>query len=255
MLHCITRSALIAALSTSLLALPVPLHAQVAALSSASAPAAAAVADPHQEAMSAILASADETIIIDNFVRTFAAELPKADPRIATLEAQKPGLALAIAEGLRPVFKPFSERITGEFRGKVVALMRETLTGDEAQSVAIIFSSPAMKKMMRIAVSNYTQTNVLREAMRGDGTVTAQAADADNRAAVRAAMEEMTPADFAELAKLPMNPALGRKLQQLQPRITALRIAMENAELLPQEEQMIQDAVEAAMVKFLADAK
>ena len=251
MLHRMNRPALIVTLCASLVALPVPLHAQAAA----PAPVTAAVADPYQAAMAAILASADENIIIDNFVRTFAAELPKADSRMAELEAQKPGLALAIAEGMRPVFKPFSERITGEFRGQVVALMRENLTPDEAQTIAVVFSSPAMKKMMRIAVANYTQTNVLRDAMRGDGTVTAQSADADNRAAISAAMEEMTPADFAELAKLPMNPALGRKLQQLQPRITALRIAMENAELLPQEEQMIQDAVEAAMVKFLAAEK
>lgn len=251
MLHRITRPALIAALVASLLALPAPLYAQAAS----PPPAAAMVGDPYQAAMAAILASADENVIIDNFVRTFAAELPKADPRMAELEAQKPGLALAIAEGLRPVFKPFSQRITTDFRGKVVALMRESLTADEAHTIAVVFSSPAMKKMMRIAVANYTQTNVLRDAMRGDGTITAQSADADNRAAVSAAMEEMTPADYAELAKLPMTPALGRKLQQMQPRITALRIAMENAALLPQEEQLIQDAVEEAMVKFLAAEK
>lgn len=248
MSHLLTRLTLLA----SLLMLPATLHAQPAA----PPPVAAAVqSDPYKAAMAAILASADENVLIGNFVKSFAAELPKADPRIAELEAREPGISLAIAEGLRPVFKPFSERVTTEFRGKVVEVMREVLTPQEALTVAEIFSSPAMKKMMRIAVANYSQTNVLRDAMSGDGTVTAQSAEADNRAAVSAAMEEMTPEDFAELAKLPMTPALNRKMQLLSPRITALRIEMENATMLPAEEQMIADAVEAAMVKFLASDK
>ncbi len=240
------------AFAATLLSLPAPLFAQP----TAAPPAAAAVqADPYEAAMAAILASADENVIIDNFVRAFAAELPKADSRLAALETEKPGLSLSIAEALRPAVKPYSQRVTTEFRGKVLLLMRDTFTPAEALTVAMIFSTPVMKKMMRIAVANYSQTNVLREAMRGDGTVSAGATAADNRAALNAALEELTPADYAELAKLPMNPELNRKMAQLNPKMNALRVEMENAQMLPAEERMIEEAVEAAMIKFLAGEK
>ncbi len=236
-----------AALSTPALAQP--------ALAQPAAPPVAVESDPHTAAMTAILASADEKVMLDNFVKTFAAQLPLSDPRIAALEKERPGLSAKIAEAMRPAIVPYSTRVTADFRAKVLLLMRESLTGDEARIVAQVFSSPAMKKMMRIAVANASNSNVVREAMTGDGTITADAARADNRAAVAAAMEQMTEADFAELAKLPITPALSAKMGRLGQRVNALRVEMENIPPLPEEARTIEAAVEAALVKYLAGEK
>lgn len=220
----------------------------------AEAPAAAAAAEaltPFERIYAEMEAGVDQEQMLSGLVATMARQLVTASPELVEAEEQFPGLSRKAAEAMRPVLRSYSARVREAYRPRFVALFAELFTPAEATDIADFYASPTGRKLLGAMSDAYDGKAMVSEAVKG-GDVSDAAIKADARRAARQAVARMSEAELVALGELAQRKPVLFRLGELGTRATPLRVEMENAPLLPAEEQALERAISTAMEKHVA---
>ena len=104
------------------------------------APAAATIANPqpdhpaYADLILAIEAAVDKEAVLGNAMAVVGQQL-RADPNVGAAEAVSSGLVDEILAGMRPVIDRHNDRVTKDYRPRMMAVMADYLTPEEATVV------------------------------------------------------------------------------------------------------------------------
>ena len=220
------------------------------------APAAATIANPqpdhpaYGDLILAIESAVDKEAVLGNAMAVVGQQL-RADPNVGAAEAVSPGLVDEILAGMRPVIDRHNDRVTKDYRPRMMAVMADYLTPEEATDVAGFYRSDLGRKLMSGVISNYNMEGVIAAGMKEQQVTEAQVRG-DITEAVTKGMAQMDKNDIEAIGRQALsNPAL-MKLQRIAPEINRLRTQMENEPLSPADDAEIVQVVEAVFAKRFA---
>lgn len=228
---------LLATLAATLLA-PAAIVAQPAA--------EVARSDPYSQLYAAMEAGVDQQQVLDTMVNATALQMAQADPAIRDLEKAYPGTLRAMVAAMRPVIAGYSERVRLEYRPRMIEAIGDVLSAEEAEALAGFYSSPVGQRILQVASTSYSVSNVTEQHIDGE-QVSAAAVARDMQETARRGVARMSAADLAELGRVTMTMPGFDKLPLMQQRIAPIRAEMENAPPTAEEEAAIIAAVERAV--------
>lgn len=213
-----------------------------------------AAANPYADLYDAMQGGIDNEQILDNMIQSITGELVRQVPEFELLEAEKPGLLVAIGASIRPHLADYSSRVKADYHPRMVKLFQDGLTPEEAGQLTDFYRSDMGRKLLAGVSTSYTGAQTLRGAMNNpEGEIPAENISNDIKSASIKAYLGLSLDERKALEKLAAETPAFTKLNTLQPRINALRHEMENAPMLPEEEVRLQSSMEAALQKHLGD--
>lgn len=220
----------------------------------AAEPAAEVAADAHEDLYGALVAAADNRVVIDNQIETLKAALAAQDPNIAMIEASRPGLLAAFGDALRPWMVAHSERVLERFKPRFVTMLREELTADDARRLTRFYRSTTGLKLIGGVVNSYTGANLLGDIDDLEAPATENDVRRDVTAAAWKGALELTAEDLrAPEADIFDDPALMTKMGVVSGRIVTLRTEMENVQPDADIAEGLVAALESSLDAYLAE--
>ncbi|MBD3730525.1 MAG: DUF2059 domain-containing protein [Sphingomonadales bacterium] len=213
-----------------------PAHAAPAAVQAASAE------DPaYDHLYDAIIGGADYDQIVDGMLVAMRQAF-LAEKIIADAEAQRPGLVDRLMVAIRPVLATYSLRVRGEYRPRMIGLLRQHLTPAEAAEIADFYETPIGRRLLAGVAQNYRPTNTMSKATNVDSIDTRDVtADMDQTAGK--ALGSLTSEELAQLAEAARTHPAIAKLGGIRADLAALRVTMEKEPMTAEEEAALRDAV------------
>lgn len=216
-------------------------------------PSAGKIANPqpdhpaYADLIIAIEEAVDKETVLGNAMAVVGQQL-RADPNVGAADAASPGLVDEILAGMRPIIDQHNDRVTKAYRPRMVAVMADYLTPEEAVSVAAFYRSDVGRKLMSGVIANYDMERVISAGMQ-DKPVSEDEVRSDITDAVSKGMAQMDQSDMEAIGREALaNPAL-LKLQRIGPQINRLRTQMENEPLSPEDDAAIVAVVETVFTK------
>ncbi|MBO9499752.1 MAG: DUF2059 domain-containing protein [Novosphingobium sp.] len=214
------------------------------------APAAAA-ADPYDDVYSAILEGVDDQATLDRVLDTIMTALQREVPEMAIVEDARPGFLGELRTAMRPVMSDYSARVMAAYRPKVLKVLGEELTVDEARQVAAFYRSELGRKLLGGAVQHFDLDETMRSAVRNpDAPIESDTVNADFKRIGVQAYLALTPEERKQLDLIASQTPALMKLAAAQPRLTALRAEMENEPPTPEENARLEAVMTAAFAKL-----
>ena len=134
-----------------------------------------ATSGPYEELLSVLVQSFEGDTQLDRRALDFAQQMVAKLPELQHIEAARPGLTAAIAEAALPVFASHSERTKAAYRPRLLGILKDTISEDEAISALEFYRSDTGRMMRKRlaeidrAVADGTLTGTIsREAVGGD---------------------------------------------------------------------------------------
>lgn len=232
---------------TAALATAVPLAAQPAAIPGLAAdPARQAAAD--RLAM-VVAPDGDVPVLIEGLLKAMIAQLLREEPEMAEMEAEFPGLFMAMTDAWRPILLKVAYQVRPLYRAELSQLYQANLTADEASQAADFLSQPDVQGYFSAARAGIDYSASLSDAMAG-GEIRPGSLRADVARASTAAAKELTPQLERKLSTFFGSP-LGRKLIALNPKKAAIDARWANY-TPPGGEAEIEQATLEAMLAHIA---
>ncbi|KPL68566.1 hypothetical protein SZ64_10895 [Erythrobacter sp. SG61-1L] len=211
----------------------------------------AAEKSPYEELYAAMQGSMDETAMTENLLDGVVGEIRRQVPEITLLEEMDPQLMDNLRTSFRPILVDYSERVRVAYYPKMIAVLEEGLTVEEADQLSALYNSELGHKLMGHASKSYTGESTLRAIGDApDQDVPADAVSRDLRTAGVKGYLALTPEERAQLNAMARKSPAFAKLGTLQPKIVAARAAMENEPLTPEEDARINAALEDTFRQF-----
>lgn len=208
----------------------------------------------YEDLYAAMREGVDDTVMIENILDTMIAEIRRQAPEFALLEEEEPQLMNNLRGNVRPVLMDYSERVRLAYLPEMIAVLQGGLTAAEARNLAAFYRSEVGQKLLAGVSGSFTGEETMR-GMGGDfdQQVDTEAVARDIRSASVKAYLTLTPEERQEVESVfAQNPALA-KMSALQPRINAVRAAMENEAMTPEEEARMDAALDDTFAPFSDD--
>lgn len=235
---------LLAIVSTGLLAVP----------ASAAEEAVAAVerANPYSALVDAIANGVNQDILFSQALAQARTVLLTESPDIAWIEQQAPGTLDKMLAAMTPALRKHSLRLTEEYRTSMIDLLSRNLTVTEASEAADFYASPLGQVLLGKVQDNYSVTATIADgaAEGAAGEISTAAVERDRRRTLVGALRALTPEQKTQIEQQLAGKAWPLKFQALGSQMVALRVRMENAPMLPEDDA----AMDAAMTKVVEDA-
>lgn len=164
-------------------------------------------------------------------LRVLAVRMRASDPILAQAEATFPGICQRLAGEMRPIFIRHQREVARKYRPRIVALLREAMSAEEAAALAQFYRSPLGARISRSIATTH-------QASQRAG---------DTPAEVLTAV--LTTDEIAYVDRFFAKGA-GRKLTPVLPRLTQMRAEMERAALSAEDRQEIKAIVTRAVTLF-----
>ena len=210
------------------------------------APAADLEGTAYARLYDAIDAAMDQQASVDSMLNSVAGQMVRNDPGLRDLEKDNPGVVAALMNELRPIIYAYSERVRLLYRPRMLALVADVMTEEEADSVAGFYSSDAGRRLMNLASQNTTAAAVANDYLEGQPP-SAESVSQDLEATSRAAVAALTPEERMELTRLAMATPGFFKMSIISRRVAPIRAEMEATPPTPEE----MDAIVAAVGRVL----
>ncbi|ANU07243.1 hypothetical protein [Paraurantiacibacter namhicola] len=174
----------------------------------------------------------------------------KADPFMAEMEAECPGILDAMIEGSTPLMRKIDQRANREYRNALLGILKANLTPEEAMAATVWFRSEDGQAMLASAARNVTTEASLGEIVATEeGSASREAFARDKEASVQRVMGEMDAPMQRRVAMAFMDSSWGPKLVALRPQMDEARYTIFNAPLSAEEEA----EMEAVMTQTIDD--
>lgn len=208
----------------------------------------------YDELYAAILGGIDEQVMLDRMIASITGQLATSSPAIIKAEALYPGYSAAVAQAMGPALALHSKRLHQLYRPRMIGTFTELLTEPEARDAAEIYRSPVGRKLLSGVVLGFDGTAMLSTAIH-DGNVTAEAVKTDTDIAVTRSVNSLSDDDLAQLEQFARTKPVILKLGRLGEKGAHLRAEMENEPMTPEEEAMMDRAIDVAAKAHIAKFK
>lgn len=221
------------------------------AAQSADAPEAE-LANVHAQLYALFESGVDQNAIHDGMAASMK-DLFLQDPDFQLIESAYPGATDRIVASIRPVLVEYSERVRIEYRPRMIDALRSELSDAETREIITFYSSPIGRRVLALSSASYRPDSVL-STLKEDRATTSDDVKEDLNRTAAAAIGSMTKAEQQEFVMaIISNPALA-KLQNVMPKITALRAKMEEEPMSSSEEKRLEATMEKAIARIMAEA-
>lgn len=223
-----------------------PLRAQEA---NPTTPEGVQVIDAYTTLMQSITSGVNEKALFTSILAQVGDILIKENAQVARMERDYPGSVDQLLRAITPVLERHSNRVTGEFRQSMVAMLKQRMTQAEALDAAAFYSSPLGRRVIGAVQENYSVAAMGSElaASNGEGDITTDAILRDRNRTVAAAISALTAQEEAEMERMLSGKSWPMKLGAMREPMAVLRARMENAPMLPEDEAEMMGAIDAAM--------
>lgn len=213
--------------------------------------------DPYDDLYVAINEGADKDAILDSMLLAIINEIRRQVPEMAILEDIDPAFATNFQQAIKPVLTRHSERVQSEYQPRMVEILSEELTPEEAISVAAFYRSDLGRKVVMTASQSFSSDEIVRQIGKDLGQdqdieASVVAISADLKKTSIDSYLALSTTERAELTQVTLNTPGLIKLQSVMPRLHAVRAEMENVPLTPEDEASMQSAMEAVFNAALA---
>jgi hypothetical protein len=178
-----------------------------------------------QKAMQLLDVSTPMTEMKEQFVSNFVTSFNKGldgDPRLAQLEARKPGLGKAVKGAVAAELDRQAPIELAVVRNKLSTIFQQTLTMEDMDAAIAYFSSPAGVRMRdRMKAGGQARIDEMRNAGEFKNTSTSAAIGKATDSAIVSGMQDMTAEDSAALFKFSQTPA-SKKMEDFRPHFMAM---------------------------------
>jgi hypothetical protein len=215
---------------------------------------AARAANGYEDLYAAIQGGIDEQVMLDRMITSIGGQLATSSPAMIQAEASFPGYSAAMAQAMGPVLALHSKRLQQVYRPRMIGVFTEILTEPEASDAAEIYRSPVGRKLLSGVVAGFDGKAMLSDAVQG-GDVSTEAVRTDTHIAVTRSVNGLSKEDLAQLEQLARTKPVILKLGKLGERGANVRAEMENEPMTPDEEAMMDRAINAAAKAHIAKFK
>lgn len=215
-------------------------------------PTAAATADPYSVLLDAIGKGLNEEALFAQILAQVRTVLLDENPDISWLEQQVPGTLDRMLAEMAPALRTHSERVSSEYRTRMIELLSRTMTAPEATQAAEFYVSPLGRTLISKVQDSYSVTSMTADATAdgGNGDISATSVERDRRRTLAGTFRALTPEQMAQLEQQLTGQTWPHKFNALGPQMIALQVRMENTPLLPESEA----AMGAALTRVVDDA-
>ncbi|NCP11461.1 MAG: DUF2059 domain-containing protein [Sphingomonadales bacterium] len=241
-----------AAGATLALSFALPLHAPAAAMQ-----ADAAASPLHTKSLALARITASEAIVIGNNSDKMIAELTRLlmlDEDIVELETDSPGSVDEMVRAMLPIMDAGMRQRLPDLQASYAAVYARDLTVEEIDFLIAFYSGPTGQKLINGMLDNMQLDAVGQQLLASgfaEGSITPDAVMNDMRAAIPAAMEEMTAADYEVLKTLGAHPVLPKLIKL---GTEAQQIHLDWSDIYaPGEEEAINAVIEDIVVRRLGE--
>lgn len=245
------KSALLAACGAALLLAPATASAQAT-------PAPAPAIDPARKALAYELAQllSGEAIVMTQVRRVFADALPKgliADPNIAALEKERPGVVKAMIAAMEPVILRHMKIELPRLWERVTPIYA-TLGESDLREAMAFYRSPTGARVIDIMMAEVDYAPLFRGmAESGDYEVRSEDVNATLMTGASKVSAGLTPEQRAATVAFGASPA-GRRIIALTPQVNAAMLTWTN-EPSPALDAELEKVAVAALTDFMARPK
>lgn len=185
----------------------------------AKAPAAAEAVAPDALALARLMSPRD--LRIEGELRQFDLNFSKTllqNAEVKAIEDKYPGTVDAMARAVRPLLAEETGKIAEGAYPRMAKLLADELTGSEIAELTAYYGSPAGRNLLRQLVESMDASSIYADALKNDGKVSADSANAETFIAAFKATGQLSAEDFQALRSLRERP-LWPKLQAVQPKM------------------------------------
>lgn len=172
-----------------------------------------------------------------------------ADPDIAAMEKEYPGLVKACVEAMRPVLIRYTRASLPELWDRLAVLFATEMTEAELRAAIAFYRSPTGAKMLKVMEEQVDYGPLLTDmAKSGNYDVSPEALSRTARAGAQHLYTELSEEQRDEAARFAASPA-GRKVVVLVPRVMAIHAEWSN-ESDPEFEAELEKVLVETVEKF-----
>lgn len=212
-------------------------------------------ADPFEDLYYTLVAAIDENQQLDTLLVTVTDQLQVQQPLFKDVERSKPGLMAKLRAAIRPVMSEYWERTRQLYAPRMMAMLREELTAQDARDLVRLYRSPVGQKVLRGASTNYKAQATIESALRNPhAPITADTVKSDIEDASVGAIDSLSANELKQFGTMALAiPALS-KMPRINERIAQLRAELEETPMTPDEAQQLSDAIRTTIQQHLASA-
>lgn len=174
------------------------------------------------------------------------------DPDMRVLERDYPGFVSEFVTALQPLLKRRAERDGASDHAKLREIFTQGLTAREAEQAADFYDSPLGRQLVGTSAASLSLTSSLNEAMKGDGTVSAQSYDRDFKQSMDGSRRTLSAEDDREIARRTAGQTWFRQLKLLMPRVRAVSMARLNQPISSEDEAEFAKIAERVLGRRMA---
>ena len=177
------------------------------------------------------------------------------DPDIALTEKDCSGAVDSMVMAVRPFLAEYEAVESATIRREMIALFRETLNDEEADQLATFYQSENGQKLIAAINANLNFEQTITGSAEGDAeapvVVKKSDLESDNRRAIAGMLKSLSPEELQEIGtQIVKVPAFAR-MQELNPKIQALRLDIANRNLIPGFDARMEKAIQEALLTKL----
>lgn len=249
-MHHFIAAGLVAALSVSL--------APLAAAQTASAPVSV---DAHKAAAIDLARHVNDSIDVESqaerMLASVATQAFAADPNLAALKEQYPGIAKVFVDTLRPVMKRELALMLPEYNRAIGEFYAANFTAAELGELAAFWRSDAGQALLTSMANNMDLAASSKEMItemhdEGPMEVSKGAVEADIMAAAKKGVSAITPKQRVAIMRFGLTPT-GRKMTQLVDKKNEIERQWMNRGLSPGAEAQIERDLGKALIAFIEE--
>ncbi|WP_337661071.1 hypothetical protein [Erythrobacter sp. Alg231-14] len=189
--------------------------------------------DTYDNLVEVLRSEVDQTAATDRALEIMRGEYA-VHPTISSFESQSPGFIDDIIDALRPLIRAHDERGNAILEGEMAALFRAELTPEEADEIAVLYSTPVINRLMQNVSRNFDPENVMG-ALLSDAPVSETDVRADSNTASSQAYYQLSQEERATVDSMLSNTAAWPKFVVLLPEVNAIQTRVQN--IPPNDEQ------------------
>lgn len=214
--------------------------------------AAVEVANPYSALVDAIDNGVNQDVLFSQVLAQARTVMLTESPDIAWIEQQVPGTLDKMLAAMTPALRKHSLRLTAEYRTNMIDLLARNLTVTEASEAADFYASPLGQVLLGKVQDNYSVTSTIADgaAESTAGEISAAAVERDRRRTLVGTLRALTPEQTTQIEQQLAGKGWPHKFQALGSQMVALRVRMENAPMLPEDDA----AMSAALTTVIEDA-
>ncbi|MEP3421542.1 MAG: hypothetical protein ABJN35_07405 [Erythrobacter sp.] len=207
--------------------------------------------DTYDNLVEVLRSEVDQTAATDRALEIMRGEYA-VHPTISSFESQSPGFIDDIIDALRPLIRAHDERGNAILEGEMAALFRAELTPQEADEIAVLYSTSVINRLLQNVSRNFDPENVMG-ALLSDAPVSETDVRADSHTASAQAYYQLSQEERATVDSMLAQSPAWPKFVTLLPQVNAIQTRVQNTPRTEEQAAALKAVVQDVFKEHFVD--